>query len=122
MVGWREIAAAEKFNSPYVSRVAPLTLLAPDIVAGILDGRQSAEMTLAALVRPFPVVWQEQVRGYLQGNIISDCTSSSVLPPGPAASAAHFMTKPGQHSCKIGAEGLAAAAQQIAMKDQDTHG
>jgi hypothetical protein len=33
-----------------------LTLLAPEIVEAILDGRQPANMTLAGLMRPFPVV------------------------------------------------------------------
>ena len=37
-----------------------LTLLAPDIVEAILGGRQSAQMTLARLMRPFPVGWREQ--------------------------------------------------------------
>ena len=55
-----EIAAAEKINASYVGRVLRLTLLAPDIVEAILDGRQQAEMTLAVLMRPFPVVWREQ--------------------------------------------------------------
>jgi hypothetical protein len=32
-----------------------LTLLAPDIVEAILDGRQPEEMTLPALMRAFPV-------------------------------------------------------------------
>jgi hypothetical protein len=35
-----EIAAAEKINESYVGRVLRLTLLAPEIVEGILDGRQ----------------------------------------------------------------------------------
>ena len=35
-----ELAAAEKINASYVSRVLRLTLLAPDIVEAILDGRQ----------------------------------------------------------------------------------
>ncbi len=35
-----ELAAAEKINSSYVSRVLRLTLLAPDIAEAILDGRQ----------------------------------------------------------------------------------
>ena len=35
-----ELAAAEKINSSYVSRLLRLTLLAPDIVEAILDGRQ----------------------------------------------------------------------------------
>ena len=44
-----EIAAAEKINESYVGRVLRLTLLAPDIVEAILDGRQPAETTLATL-------------------------------------------------------------------------
>jgi hypothetical protein len=58
-----EIAAAEKINASYVGRVLRLTLLAPDIVEVILDGRQPAAMTLPMLMRPFPVVWQEQQIG-----------------------------------------------------------
>ena len=56
-----EIATAEKINSSYVSRVLRMTLLAPSVVEAILDGRQPAEMTLAVLMRPFPVAWEEQV-------------------------------------------------------------
>ena len=59
-----EIAAAEKINASYVSRVLRLTLLAPDIVEAILDGRQPPEMTLAALMQPFPVAWGEQLVQY----------------------------------------------------------
>ena len=55
-----EMAAAEKINGSYVSRVLRLTLLAPDIVEGVLDGRQPAEMTLAVLMKPFPVDWTRQ--------------------------------------------------------------
>ena len=55
-----EIAAAEKINSSYVSRLLRMTLLAPDIVEAILDGRQPAEMTLAVLMQPFAVAWEEQ--------------------------------------------------------------
>ena len=55
-----EIAAAEKINASYVGRVLRLTLLAPHIVEAILNGRQPAEMTLAVLMRPFPVGWAEQ--------------------------------------------------------------
>jgi hypothetical protein len=55
-----EIAAAEKINESYVGRVLRLTLLAPEIVEGILDGRQPAQMTLATLMRPFPVLWSAQ--------------------------------------------------------------
>ena len=55
-----EIAAAERINPSYVSRVLRLTLLAPDIVEAILDGRQPAGLTLAVLMRPFAVAWWEQ--------------------------------------------------------------
>jgi hypothetical protein len=56
----REIAAAEKINETYVGRVLRLTLLAPGLVEMILCGRQPAEVTLAVLMRPFPVDWREQ--------------------------------------------------------------
>ena len=57
-----ELAAAEKINSSYVSRLLRLTLLCPDIVEAILDGRQPAGMTLPALMEPFPVEWDRQRR------------------------------------------------------------
>ena len=41
-----EIAAAEKINESYVGRVLRLTLLAPDIVEAIPNGRQPAEVGL----------------------------------------------------------------------------
>jgi len=55
-----ELAAAEKINSSYVSRLLRLTLLAPDIVEAILDGRQPYDMTLPGLMDPFPVEWERQ--------------------------------------------------------------
>jgi hypothetical protein len=55
-----DLAAAEKISQSYVCRVLRLTLLAPDVVEAILDGRHTAEMTLATMMEPFPVGWQEQ--------------------------------------------------------------
>ena len=55
-----ELAATEKINSSCVSRVLRLTLLAPDIIETILDGRQPEGMTLPALMEPFPVEWARQ--------------------------------------------------------------
>ena len=52
-----ELAATEKINSSYVSRLLRLTLLAPDIVQAIVDGRQPEGMTLLRLMEPFPVEW-----------------------------------------------------------------
>ena len=57
-----DLAAAEKINSSYVSRILRLTLLAPDIVEAILDGRQAVEMTVKELMQPLPVKWGEQRR------------------------------------------------------------
>ena len=62
-----ELAAAEKINSSYVSRVLRLTLLAPDIVDAILDGRQPEGMTLPALMGPFRVEWEGQRVALVQG-------------------------------------------------------
>jgi len=58
-----ELAAAEKINSSYVSRLLRLTLLAPDIVEAILDGRQPENVTLPELMEPFPVEWGRQRAG-----------------------------------------------------------
>lgn len=63
-----EIAAAEKVNDSYVGRVLRLTLLAPDIVEGILSGRQTAGLQLADLLRPFPMGWAAQRSALLRAN------------------------------------------------------
>ena len=55
-----ELAAAEKINASYVGRVLRLTLLAPEIIEAILEGRQPAGMTMAGLLTPFPLMWAEQ--------------------------------------------------------------
>lgn len=56
----REIASAEKINESYVGRVLRLTLLAPDIVEKILNGRQPPQLQLERLLQRFPVEWTEQ--------------------------------------------------------------
>jgi hypothetical protein len=55
-----EIANAERIDLGYVGSILRLTLLAPDIVEAILDGRQPEELGLPALLEPFPVEWGEQ--------------------------------------------------------------
>lgn len=47
-----------------MSRLLRLSLLAPDIVEAILDGRQSVEITLATLMEPFPLGWGEQSQAF----------------------------------------------------------
>ena len=45
-----ELAEREGIAPSYVTRVLRLTLLAPDIVEAILDGRQGPEVTLARIL------------------------------------------------------------------------
>ena len=55
--------AAEKGIAPsYVSRILRLTLLAPDVVEAVLDGRQPAELQLDDLLVAFPLEWESQKR------------------------------------------------------------
>ncbi|HHY50802.1 MAG TPA: hypothetical protein GYA10_13785 [Alphaproteobacteria bacterium] len=55
-----ELAEAEKINQSYLCRVLRLTLLAPDIVEAILDGRQPSTWQLELLLKPFPSDWSAQ--------------------------------------------------------------
>ena len=57
-----ELAAAEKLDRGYLGRILTLTLLAPDTVEMIVDGRQPADVALAVLMKPFAVEWAEQRR------------------------------------------------------------
>jgi len=57
-----ELAKREGIAPSYMTRVLRLTLLAPDIVESILHGRQGPEVTLARVLEPFPVEWDEQRR------------------------------------------------------------
>jgi hypothetical protein len=50
-----DIAAGEKIDRGYVGSLLRLTLLSPDIVEAILDGRPPEEFGLPALLTPFPV-------------------------------------------------------------------
>ena len=56
-----ELAEREGIASSYMTRVLRLTLLAPDVVEAILDGKQAPEVTLARVLEPFPLEWGQQV-------------------------------------------------------------
>jgi hypothetical protein len=58
-----ELAEREGIASSYMTRVLRLTLLAPDIVEAILDGKQGPEVTLARVLQPFPAEWAAQSSG-----------------------------------------------------------
>lgn len=55
-----DLARAEKINPSYVSRVLRLTLLAPQIIEAILDGKQGPKVTLGWALEPFPGEWAGQ--------------------------------------------------------------
>ena len=64
-----ELARRERVNRGYMSRVLRLTLLAPDIVEAILDGRQPEGMRLEDLLDGFPVEWEGQLHAPSSGAI-----------------------------------------------------
>ena len=55
-----ELAEREGIAPSYMTRVLRLTLLAPDIINVILDGKQGPEVTLARVLEPFPLEWSAQ--------------------------------------------------------------
>lgn len=63
-----EIAAHEHISASYLTRVMRLTLLAPDIIEAILDGRTPA-LGLDELLNPMTPLWSEQraLLGYSRG-------------------------------------------------------
>jgi hypothetical protein len=58
-VAGEKLAEAESINQAYLGRVLRLTLLAPDIVEAIVEGRQG-EVMLAGLLERVPVAWEKQ--------------------------------------------------------------
>ena len=57
-----ELAEHEGISPSYLTRVLRLTLLAPDIIEMILNGRQGTGVTLARLMEPFEAEWEQQER------------------------------------------------------------
>lgn len=57
-----DLAAHERIAPSYMTRVLRLTLLAPDIVEAILDGRQGPDVTLARVLESFPAAWSAQLK------------------------------------------------------------
>jgi len=59
-----ELAEKENIGMSFLTRVLRMTLLAPDIIDAILDGRQSQGINLTTLAEPFPVEWASQRRHF----------------------------------------------------------
>jgi len=56
-----ELAEREGLTLSFVTRALRLTLLAPDIIEAILDGKQSSNLTLATATESVPSEWKLQV-------------------------------------------------------------
>jgi hypothetical protein len=55
-----EMAAAEKIERGYLGTLLRLTLLAPDVVEGLLSGRGLQDTDRARLMAPLPMGWGDQ--------------------------------------------------------------
>ena len=60
-----DLAAAEKINPSYVSRILRLSYLSPVVVQAILDGKHPAWLTMRHLLEPFPTDWKQQEKKLL---------------------------------------------------------
>jgi hypothetical protein len=60
-----EIAQPEKVTRSFANRLLRLTLLAPDIVEAILEGRQPKAMQLEEVTDAIPREWEKQRKALL---------------------------------------------------------
>ena len=61
-----ELAEREGIAFTYMARLMRLSLLAPEIVDAIMEGRQPESVTLANMMDPFPLYWKEQRTRFLK--------------------------------------------------------
>ena len=55
-----DLASKEGIAPSYMTRVMRMTLLAPEIIEAIVEGRQGPEVTLAGLLEPVALEWVAQ--------------------------------------------------------------
>ena len=67
-----ELAEREGIAPSYMTRVLRLTLLAPDIIDAILDGKQGPGLTLARLMDGFPEEWEGQRQNWAEA--VRECS------------------------------------------------
>lgn len=72
-----DLALHEQIAPSYMTRIMRLTLLAPEVIEGIVDGRMARG--LVELLEPFPVEWARQARQ--RGNYGDDITPGGTLQP-----------------------------------------
>ncbi|MBF0589174.1 MAG: hypothetical protein HQL53_08605 [Magnetococcales bacterium] len=56
----RKLAAEEKVDPAHIGRMLRVTLLAPDIIEAILDGRQPEGVSIRTFRKTVPADWVEQ--------------------------------------------------------------
>lgn len=64
-----ELAEREGIAPSYMTRVLRLTLLAPDIVEAILDGKHGPAVTLVRLMEPLSLEWAAQSSSLRQAEL-----------------------------------------------------
>jgi hypothetical protein len=64
-----ELAEREGIAPSYMTRVLRLTLLAPEIVEAILDGKHGPAVTLARLMEPLSLEWAAQSSSLRQAEL-----------------------------------------------------
>lgn len=57
-----ELAKAQCVNDSYACRLLRTTLISPEIVMTILEGRQHANLTLKQITQPLPYDWNRQLK------------------------------------------------------------
>ena len=55
-----DLAKALDIDNSYMVRILKLTTLAPDIIEAILNGEEPSGLSLARLIRTFPMDWEKQ--------------------------------------------------------------
>lgn len=68
-----ELAERERIAPSYLTRILRLTLLAPDIVERILDGRLRAKANLSGMMETLPSNWATQRTTWTSGTATEDC-------------------------------------------------
>jgi hypothetical protein len=80
-----EMAHGERIERGYLGSLLRLTLLAPDIVEAILDGRHGADVGLPRLLEPFPLAWDERRFLIAGGTHAPPCVDARTFRPQVAA-------------------------------------
>jgi hypothetical protein len=115
-----EMAAAERIERGYLGSLLRLTLLAPDILEMILDGRTASTIGLSHLIEPIPAIWLKQ------RELLTPCqVSPALVPARPRLDAATSRNPTGPLSYEILArppEGASAGVTGRSRSSPTKHG